>query len=242
MKTLQTVFAGLLLLTSAHLYAQTADEVVSKHINAIGGANLIAGIKSLTIDGEIVANGTSLTSKVYAINGKALKSEITLAEQNVQILECITTEGGWYLNPFQGMTEAQPMPEERLKAAQNDLDLGGKLYKYKEKGSSVELAGNESINGVNTIKLKLKDKNGKESMYYIDPTTYYIARLETTTPGANGQELTLTSTFSDYKKTDIGYVMAFSRVRVAGGGEFVNNIHKVEFNKEIDPKVFVMPK
>ncbi|HYF33327.1 MAG TPA: hypothetical protein VD993_19515 [Chitinophagaceae bacterium] len=241
MKTLQAAFAGMLLLGSAYVHAQTADEVVNKHIAAVGGANVIGSIKTITLEGELIANGTTFTNKVYAISGKAFKSEVTLPEQQISILECITTDGGWTLNPFAGMTEAQPMPADRVKAAQGDLDIGGKLYKYKEKGSTVELAGNESVDGVNTIKLKLKDKEGKETMYYLDPTSYYILKAETSTTGPDGQAVSIVSNFSDYRKTDIGYVVAFKRVRNVGM-EIVNNINKVEFNKEIDPKVFEMPK
>ena len=49
------------------------------------------------------------------------------------------------------------------------------------------------------------------------------------------------TTYSNYKKTDIGYVVAFTRVRNVGQ-EITNNLSKIEFNKDIDPKVFEMPK
>lgn len=241
MKTLRTAFAGLLLLSSTYLHAQTADEVVAKYINAVGGNSVIAGIKSVVMDGELQTNGITLNSKIYLVNGKAYKSEISMPDQSLTILECVTTEGGWALNPLAGQTEAQPLPEDRVKQSQGDLDIGGKLYRYKEKGSSIEMAGNESINGVNAIKVKLKDKDGKETLYFFDPTTYYILRSESVTTGPNGQDFTVTTNYSNYKKTDIGYVVAFTRVRNIGQ-EVTNNLTKVEFNKDIDPKVFEMPK
>lgn len=241
MKTLPKVLTGMLLISSTYLQAQTADEVVNKHIDAIGGSSVIGSIKSMVMDGELIAPGATLNSKIYLVNGKAFKSEITMPEQQFAIYECITNEGGWTLNPLAGQTEPQPMPEERVKSSQGDLDVGGKLFRYKEKGSTVELAGNETINGVNAIKLRLKDKNGKETVYYFDPNTYYILRSESSTTLPDGQELAITTNYSNYKKTDIGYVIAFTRVRNAGQ-EITNNVTKVEFNKDIDPKVFEMPK
>ena len=240
MKTLRTALAGLLLLGGTYVQAQTADDVVNKYINAVGGAAVIGSIKSVIMDGELLVNGMTLNSKLYVVNGKALKSEVSLPDKSMTILECVTTEGGWSVNPMAGFTDPTPMPEDRVKQSQSDLDIGGKLYRYKEKGSSIELAGNESIEGVNAVKLKLKDKDGRETLYFFDPTTYYIIRSETTIT-ANGQELPVSVKYSNYKKTDIGYVLPFTRVRNVGQ-ELTNNITKIEFNKEIDPKVFEMPK
>ena len=241
MKTLRTALAGLLLLSGTIVQAQTADEVVNKYINAVGGSAVIGSIKSAIMEGELLTNGITLTSKIYLLSGKAFKSEISMPDQSLTIMECVTTTSGWSLNPLAGMTEPQPLPEERVKQSQGDLDIGGKLYRYKEKGSTVELAGTENLNGVNAIKLKLKDKDGKETTYLLDPTTYYILQSESTATGPGGQELSIVTTYSNYKKTDIGYVVAFTRVRNAGQ-EFTNNINKIEFNKDIDPKVFEMPK
>ena len=240
MKTLRTAFAGLLMISGTIVHAQTADEVVNKYINAVGGTAVLGSIKSVIMDGELEAGGMTLTSKIYLLNGKAFKSEISAPDQSFTIMECVTKEGGWTLNPLAGINEAQPLPEDRVKQAQGDLDIGGKLFKYQEKGSSVELAGNESVNGVNAIKLKLKEKEGKETVFMFDPNTYYIIRSESTTT-VNGQELNVVTTYSNYKKTDIGYVVAFTRVRNAGQ-EYTSNISKIEFNKDIDPKVFEMPK
>ena len=241
MKTLPSVLAGLLLVSGTYVHAQTADEVVSKHINAVGGAAVIGSIKTMIMESELNADGYTLNSKVYLISGKAYKSEIMLPDQSAAILECITTEGGWNMNPLAGMTEPAALSAERVKQSQGDLDAGGKLYRYKEKGSSVELLGNETMEGVNAIKLKLKDKDGKETSYWLDPTTYYILRSESAITAPNGQEFNVVTNFSNYKKTDIGYVIAFTRVRNVGQ-TITNNISKVEFNKDIDPKVFEMPK
>jgi hypothetical protein len=39
-----------------------------------------------------------------------------------------------------GHVEAQPLPDDQVKAAQSALNAGGDLFKYKEKGSKIELA------------------------------------------------------------------------------------------------------
>jgi hypothetical protein len=235
---MKSVFAGMLLLSATYVQAQTADEVVSKHIAAIGGKDVIAKIKSQVTDADISVMGSTLTSQSTILVGKGFKNVANFNGQ--EIIQCVTPTSGWMINPLQGMTDPQPLPEDQVKAAQSAFDLGGDLFNYAEKGSKIELAGNENVEGVNAIKLKHIAKDGKTSLYYIDPATYYIVRRESTT-NVNGQEMTGTATFSNFKKTDIGYVMPFTTVSNQGF-EMTITVTKVEFNKEIDPKIFEMPK
>lgn len=238
MKLLKAVFAGSVLLFNTYLHSQTADEVVNKHINAIGGKAVLNSIKSQVTESELNVMGSTLTSKSTILVGKGFKN---VADFNGQeIIQCITPTGGWMINPLAGQTDPTPLPEDQVKAAQSALDIGGDLFNYKEKGSKVELAGNETIEGVNAIMLKLTNKEGKDIWYYIDPSTYYIVKRESTS-NTGGQDITATSIFSNYKKTDIGLVMPYTTV-VNQGFEMTINITKIEFNKEVDPKIFEMPK
>src|SRR6478735_3900033 len=54
------------------------------------------------------------------------------------------------------------------------LDIGGPLYNYKEKGVKVELQGQEKVGDVNAYKLKVSTQDSNEVTYYIDPNTYHI--------------------------------------------------------------------
>jgi hypothetical protein len=238
MKMLRSVLAGVLLLSTAFVHAQTAEEVVNKHIAAIGGREMLKNIKSQVVESSISVMGSDLTSTSTLLVGKGFKN---VADFNGQeIIQCITPTGGWMINPLAGQTDPQPIPEDQLKEAQSALEVGGGLLNYKEKGSKIELAGNEKVEGVNAIKLKLTSKDNKESFYFFDPATYYLIKHEASV-NANGQDMTMTSLFSNYKKTDIGYVVPFTTVRNQGF-EMTITVNKVVFNQEIDPKIFEMPK
>jgi hypothetical protein len=238
MKTLKTVFGALLLMTSAMAQAQTADEVIDKHIAAIGGKAVISTIKSQIVEGDISVMGSNLSSKTTVLVGKGYRNEANFNGQ--EIIQVVTPTGGWMVNPLAGMTDPQPLPEDQVKAAQSAFDLGGDLYNYKEKGSKVEVAGTEKVENVNAIKLKLTNKEGKDVFYYIDPATYYVVKRESTL-NVNGQDVTAVSVFSDFKKTSLGFVMPHTTV-INQGFEMTMTVNKVEFNKEIDPKIFEMPK
>jgi hypothetical protein len=238
MKTLKSAFAGIFFLGTISLHAQTADEVASKHIAAIGGKEVIGNIKSLVIEADMAVMGSSLPSKMTVLVGKGYKSEANFNGQD--IVQVITPTGGWMINPLAGSTDAQPLPEDQVKAAQATLWVGRELLDYQEKGNKLTLEGNQNVEGVNAIKLKMVSNDGKETLYFIDPATYYIVKQESTASVA-GQTVTSVSTFSDHKKTDFGYVIPYSTVRNQGF-EITVNVTKVEFNKEIDPKIFEMPK
>jgi hypothetical protein len=57
-----------------------------------------------------------------------------------------------------------------------------------------------------------------------------------------GQPVEVTTTFSDFKKTDFGLVLPHTRNVDFGMFQLAQTVNKVEVNKEIDPSIFQMPK
>jgi hypothetical protein len=57
-----------------------------------------------------------------------------------------------------------------------------------------------------------------------------------------GQAVTVTTTYSNYQKTDYGIVLPYSANVDMGQFALTINTKKVEVNKEIDPRIFELPK
>jgi outer membrane lipoprotein-sorting protein len=238
MNSSRSILVSLFVLPFTFLQAQTADEIVNKHVDAIGGKAVIEKIKSLIIHSDLSVMGTTLTSVSTTLVGKGFKNVANFNGQ--EIIQVVTPTGGWMVNPLAGQTDPQPLPDDQVKAAQSALDAGSDLFNYTAKGSKVELVGRETVEGVNTYKLKLVDKDSKATFYFLDPTTYYIIKREATT-NINGEDVTAISTFSNYKKTDFGLVIPYTTISNQGF-EITISVTNVEFNKEVDPKIFEMPK
>ena len=219
---------------------QTVDDIISKHINAIGGSAVIDKITSQVTNYEMKVMGNTMTTVATMLTGKGFKNVAEYEGQ--EIIQCVTASGGWSINPLTGNDDPTPLSDDQVKAAQIALQPGGELYNYKEKGYKAELIGREKEQEVDAYKIKWTSSDGKRvSNFFIDPTTYYIIKRESITQ-VNGREITTTSIYTGYTRTDIGLVLPFTTNTNIQGAESTVSIIKVEFNKEIDPKIFEMPK
>jgi hypothetical protein len=223
-----------LLLVSA-LQAQTVDEIIAKHVDAIGGKEKLAQLKSLYIETSVEVMGNQIPAVETLLEGKGFKSETEF--NGSKIIQCFTDKGGWSVNPMGGAVEPQAMPDELYKAGKGQINFGGSLVDYAAKGNKVELLGKEG----NNYKLKVATGSSIESVYFIDTTTYLISKI-TSKAEMMGQSVDVVMSFSDYKKTDFGITVPYTRDSDFGSFALSSKVSKLEVNKEIDPKIFEMSK
>ena len=223
-------FAATLLLTSA-VQSQTADEIINKYIDAIGGKEKLAQLKSVYTESSVEVMGNEAPSVEYLLEGKGFKSETEF--NGSKIIQCYTDKGGWMVNPMAGAVDPQAMPDEAYKAGKGQINFGGALLDYAAKGNKVELLGKEG----NNYKLKVATGSSIESVYFIDTTTYLISKI-TSKAEMMGQSVDVVISFSDYKKTDFGITVPYTRDTDLGSFALSSKVSKVEVNKEIDPKIF----
>jgi len=195
-------------------------------------------MKTLYVESSINIMGKDAPCTTYILNGKGYKNELDF--DGTKIVQCITDKGGWAVNPMAGSAGAVAIPEEQVKASQSQLQIGGPLYDYAAKGNKVELTGKDTTGGKTAYKVKLTT-GGVEITYFMDASTYYINKAVSKF-SVNGQDIESTASFSDYRKTDFGYTMAYSqKVELPQFTLAIIN-KKVEVNKTIDPAIFEMPK
>ena len=217
--------------TVGFTYAQTADEIVAKHVAAIGGADAWRKVNSMVTTGSIKINGADIGVVATVLNGKGSRQDLAVMGMNGY--QIVTPTAGWNFMPFQGQKAPEPVTADDLKEAQDDLDAQGSLVDYKTKGHTIEYLGTDDVDGVDALKLKETLKSGKVVTIFMDPKTYYIIRT-IAKQKANGKENDVTTNLSNYQKLPEGIMVPWSIGLPFG--ELV--ISKVEINKPVDENIF----
>lgn len=219
--------------------AQTADDIIKKTVDALGGKDVISKLNSMNIDATLQVMGNEAPSKVTVLNGKGYKSESEFNGQ--KIITAVTDKGGWMINPMAGANDATVLPADQFKSYKEQLFIGGPLINYAANGYKAELQGQEKVGTANAYKIKLTSQDSVETTFYIDATTYYP--IKSIRHGSMmGQDVEISVTMSNYKKTDGGLVAPYS-IDMDFGGQFQisTTVKKIELNKPVDPKIFDMP-
>ena len=232
MKLIRTsAIAILAMLVSVFTFAQTAEEIVAKHIEAIGGAAAWKKVNSLYYEGKMTVQGAEVNVTLTALNGKGVRQNISFG--GMTGYQIVTPTAGWNFMPFQGQAAPEAMTADQLKESADDLDAQGKLIDYKSKGHTVEYLGKDDVEGTECFKLKITSKAGNVETVFIDPKSYYIVR-SVAKKTANGQESNVQTDLSNYQKLPEGIVVPFS-IKLSEG-ELV--ISKAEVNKQVDESTF----
>ena len=225
-------------ITAAH--AQTVDDIINKHIDALGGKDKLSQVTSLYVESTVNAMGNENPSKTYILNGKDYKIESDFNGQH--FVQCYTVDqGGWVVNPMAGQPTPTAMPDEQYKPGKVQMQIPDQLFNYAERRSKAELQGTENVDSVNAYKIKLTNGDSVETTYYIDPTTYYIIK-SVNSGEMMGQPVEITNTYSNYQKTDFGLIVPYSKVTDFGQFSITITVNKAEVNKQIDPSIFDLPK
>lgn len=232
MKLKHLFFTTILCITAATFsIAQSLDAVVSKHLDALGGADNLRKINSLVMKGNINQGGTKIPIVMTVINKKAFRVEFTF--NGMTGYQVLTDTAGWGLNPFQGQTKAEPMTADQVKKSQDELDVHDEFLDYKDKGTTLEDLGTDDVEGTEAYKIKVTLKSGKEKTLYISKDNYLTIR-QTEKTEINGKEIESTSDYSNYKKVE-NIMLPFSINNSLQGPV---DIDTIEINPTIDEGLF----
>ena len=238
-RTLALLFS-LTVLLGLTAQAQTADEIIQKHIQARGGLQKLKAIKSVNATGKIIPAGLGQEIPITLQQKRPGSFRLEATFQGQTLVQAYDGTTGWKIDPLQGSSEPEKMAGDELKDAVEQADLDGPLVDYKEKGHTVEFVGKEEFEGSPVYKLKVTLKSGDVRYIYIDAATNL--ELKTTskrkTPGG---ETEVDSYSGNYKSVN-GVMFPFS-VENKSGSQTLSQIiiDKVELDVPVDDASFKMP-
>jgi hypothetical protein len=219
--------------------AQTADEIIAKHIQAVGGKDVLSKITSVYYRGTMDVMGMQGTLKNTTLNGKGMKQDIDM--MGSIITNCYNDKGGWSTNPFTGAIAPEDMPEAQYNAGKENIYIGAPFLNYAEMGYKAELAGTDSVDHVNAFKIIMTSPANTSSTYYFDPNTFYLIR-SVEQADMQGQMVDNIMKFSDYRATE-GYLMPYKIDMDMAGGQFsmTLTVDTVQVNIPVNDSIFVKP-
>ena len=232
MKLFKNLLIAGLTFTTLSVSAQTADEIIAKNTEAMGGATKLATLTSVKMSGNMSAQGMDIPLTITKAHMKGMRVDIeVMGTSNYQI---ITTDKGYMFFPIQQMTEPKELDAEMVTNAQSQLDLQGSLVNYKEKGVTIEFIGKEKVDGADAYKLKVTGKTGHAAMYFIDANTNRLIKTSGKTKGPDGTEMDVETTYSDYKQNADGFWFPYSTTTMNGPITF----DKIDTNVKVDESIF----
>jgi hypothetical protein len=225
----------------------SAQDIVNKYLQAMGGKEKLQSINSLYQEGiAVLENGAQLSSRSWRVYDRVYRQEVVMPTGKVVIV--VTPRQGWSAGPGTGGV-FKPLTDIQYKSLRPEIDPGGPLVDYAAKGNKIELAGKDTIGGQPCYALKVYFPPGGSTTYSIDARTGYILRashaggniLGTILPGsADHPEGEVVTDYSDYKVIPGGYVFPHTIVLSPYGARV--QIGKIEVNGVVDPELLSKPK
>jgi outer membrane lipoprotein-sorting protein len=248
MKNSRKIFVlALLALFAQVTVAQTADEIIENYLKATGGKDKWATVQSTRMIAKIKTQGQEFPMTMLSEAPNKQKMFISVGS-NVVVLNAFDGKEGWKSNLMTGKIEKNEA--EDSENAASEMDFPEPFANYKNKGYSVALEGEESIEGTACYKIKLTKKpikvDGKEeenfSHYFFDKESGVPMMTRKTEKKGQLKGVTIDIFVSDYQEVN-GLFFPFTMTqKVNGQTEGVIVIEKVEVNTDIDDAEFAFPK
>ena len=235
--------AGILTASAVHALAQTADDIIEKHIAALGGRPALeklgsrrsTGTVMLSVQGNDVAGSYEASAKAPNKTRVVLRLDTAPVGGPGEMVVDQRFDGvnGFVLNSLQGDA---PIAGNQLENMRNSA-FPSSMLTYKEKGVKAELLPREKVDGQEMIVLQFTPKAGSVARVYFDTATYLIAKTVAKVSSAQLGEFEQVVAFTDYREVD-GVKVAFQTVNSTPAQILRMKIDKVEHNVAIDDATF----
>jgi hypothetical protein len=188
----------------AHSQDITAQSLLDKNLEARGGAEALAAIKSIQFRGKMIFPGDFelAYSEVRARGGAdGIEARMEGNVQGLTYMQGYDGQNAWRVNPFQGRRDAETMSADEARSMADSSRIDGVLQDARKDGSTIAYLGREDFDGTSAYKLKVSQKDGDKFTYWLDPDTYLEIKMSETRK-VRGAPQTTETELGDYEKVD----------------------------------------
>jgi outer membrane lipoprotein-sorting protein len=212
--------------------AQSLQEIVKNYTTA-NKLDQAANKKSIKITAKMSMMGMEMPMEIWMKNPNKIKTVMDMSGQ--KMIQAYDGEKGYTINPMTGSTQPVEMGPEEVKQLLRNNNFENMLDKYLKNGQ-LELAGEETVNGKPTIKVKATIEPGTVSYLYIDKANWLLIK-QTMDVTQGGMPATVETYPSDYKEIN-GLIMPMKTTTSVSGMEMVINFTNVEVDIPMEDSIF----
>jgi outer membrane lipoprotein-sorting protein len=223
--------------------ALSADQIVERNVAARGGLAAWRAAKTLTIAGEMDAGGKPNHALPFVLKEKRpRKSRLEIVFKDQTSVQVYDGTRGWKVRPFLNRNEVETYSPDEMKSAAAEQDLDGLLVDYAAKGTQIELAGSDPVEGHPAYKLKLSLHNGEKRNLWIDAGTFLELKMEGEPRKVDGRLHNVAVYFRDYKTEHGLTIPRVQETAVEGVKQtYKMTISSVAVNEPMDDSLFQKP-
>jgi hypothetical protein len=225
---------------SSTLLAQTAEDILARHVQARGGYERIKAIQSVKITRTVVTQFAELEVVILKKRPQSYRVEQSAPGQP-PVYRAVTPAAVWDLA---GGKLTNRTPPAAAEARDLDGDFDGPLVDWKEKGHTVEFTGREALPGGEAFTIQLTTKNGVARTFYIDATTYLVRRITGVTNLPGDRKANLETDILAHKEAGgVKFPADIQEDRTGAGPvqTVVSYTKAIEVNVPIDDGLFAPP-
>jgi hypothetical protein len=215
-------------------HAQTLDEIIKKHLEAIGGAANWKKVNSIVTKGSLHADNQEYAYYNTVLNKKGELKEFSAG--GMTAWELVTPKKAWAYVPQMGLeTHFEPIPDVMLNRFIGDLDLQGPLIDTKAKGIKTTYSGKGDFEGTMCYKIDISYPDGRKEIIYIDTVHFYRLGSGSTVEEDGVVKEQHSAIFSNFKKLPEGIVVPMN----FNIGDGPVTLEEVFINKPVDEHIFI---
>jgi outer membrane lipoprotein-sorting protein len=213
--------------------AATLDEVMEKHIEAMGGLDNIERVRSSETVATVKMAGMEGTATIYYKYPDKYRYDVDLPMAK---MARIASGSEFWMIDMNGQVRKMS-GEESQEMISSVFLASGEYLKPEYRGSAVRLIGVDEAEGTTYYKVLLQPNGGRESTLFMDTETHLIAFSEFTL-----QMFTVRAWQEDYREIDgvmVPFLMRESTGLAALDAEIV--VTSYVFNAALDDSLFDRP-
>lgn len=191
-----------------------AKEIINNYIHAIGGAENLKKVNAILINGTMGVQGMSIPFVEKRMSPN--KESIVMSMNGNEISKTVFDGAKGYQKQ---MGNTMELTKDQLAKYTDQKCLFGQLA-YNDGTYKLDVKGMGKVNGSDAYKVDVTGPSGKTSTEFYDVKTGYLVQVAMQTE-AKGQQVSVVSTFSDYKKVGDIYLPFLQSIAIttAQGGQ-----------------------